>query len=121
MDQKGVAALVLLLFGGITAAAAYHFPHSGNAVGVGLAVGAFTYLLLTLPDAQVHGRPAKPDTQGTMIGVLLLLVVGAIAAYVAYRDPHLGDAIGVGLGVSTAICIVLTRPGAGGSGQGPTT
>jgi len=49
-----------------------------------------------------------------------LLVVGAIAAYSAYYDPHLGDAIGVGLGVSTAICLVLTRPGAGGNGQGPT-
>lgn len=121
MDEKGVAALLLLLFGGFSAAAAYHYPHSGNAIGVGLAVGAFTYLLLTLPDAQAGNRPVKRDTRGTTVGVLLLLAVGTVAAYVAYENPSLGDAVGVGLGVSTVICIVLTRPGTGGGGQGPTS
>lgn len=43
------------------------------------------------------------------LAALVLLLIGGIATYVAYRDPRLGEALLVGAGAVTLLYLLLKR------------
>ncbi|MFD9566066.1 hypothetical protein [Streptomyces sp. NPDC059994] len=49
----------------------------------------------------------NPPDDGISLTVLALLALGGLAVFIAYRDPQLGEALGIGAAVITVLVLLL--------------